>query len=716
MNVSYYGSISEPKIKDAELKKILDSIQTGHWKKPIEEIRNCLLNGETVKASKLKSKLPAFTVSATFNKSRTQKHLDNYSSVIHLDYDKVEDISQVKQSLCKIKYTYCVFVSPSGNGLKVFVRVDSKYENHLEAFNTLREYYDSMVGVDSDKSVKDVTRLCFLSYDPDLYINSKAPMFNFYNYMEMQKSVSKTQDFDKLWEFTSNVDSFHNGNRNNFIYKLSCNAIRWGIEKEDLVSHYSYKTDTTFTLKELQDTINSAYHNNYHEFASLANSANPAVLKHDSIENLDTPKIEDHIYENLPDILRRSCEVFSDREKDIYLTSALTVISGGLDNIKGMHAGEIVYPNIFSFIIASAASGKSAMKYAKKLGDCYHEMLLSESKELNSEYKQQLKVYEFKVKKIKNIEEFNNLIKPEKPKFKLYFIPGNTSSSMLIDHLESNDGAGCICETETDTLTGSLKQEWGNFSDILRKALHHETISRSRKTDLEYNEINEPKFSVCLTGTPDQIYSLINSTSNGLFSRFLFYTFNKAPMWRSTYTKNISFTKEELFKEFTEKLCYKFKNKENREFSLTEAQGGELDNKFGNQFDQTYSQYQGDSSSVVFRLGNICYKIAMILSALRSDETTLVCKDVDFETAMYLTLKIYLKHDLEIFKVLNKNVPNNLKEENLLKHLPMQFKRLYAINKAKELGIPERTADSILKKWVKQKVIYKIDHGMYSKT
>jgi hypothetical protein len=53
MNVSYYGSISEPKIKDAELKKILDSIQTGHWKKPIEEIRNCLLMGETVKASKL---------------------------------------------------------------------------------------------------------------------------------------------------------------------------------------------------------------------------------------------------------------------------------------------------------------------------------------------------------------------------------------------------------------------------------------------------------------------------------------------------------------------------------------------------------------------------------------------------------------------------------------------------------------------------------------
>jgi len=56
--------------------------------------------------------------------------------------------------------------------------------------------------------------------------------------------------------------------------------------------------------------------------------------------------------------------------------------------------------------------------------------------------------------------------------------------------LESNDGGSYICERETDTLTGSLKQDWGNFYDILRKALHYETISKSGKTDLEYSEIN----------------------------------------------------------------------------------------------------------------------------------------------------------------------------------------------------------------------------------
>jgi len=77
-----------------------------------------------------------------------------------------------------------------------------------------------------------------------------------------------------------------------------------------------------------------------------------------------------------------------------------------------------------------------------------------------------------------------------------------------------------------------------------------------------------------------------------LFIRFLFYKFNKPTLWWSTYTKNISFSIEEQFKLFTEKLCYKFKKKEKREFSITEAQGKELDEKFNNQFNQTYSHYQ----------------------------------------------------------------------------------------------------------------------------
>ena len=61
--------------------------------------------------------------------------------------------------------------------------------------------------------------------------------------------------------------------------------------------------------------------------------------------------IPEEVYENLPGTLKESCEVFSGRERDVYLTSALSVVSGGLSNIKGVYDNDIVYPNLYSFII-----------------------------------------------------------------------------------------------------------------------------------------------------------------------------------------------------------------------------------------------------------------------------------------------------------------------------------------------------------------------------
>ena len=67
---------------------------------------------------------------------------------------------------------------------------------------------------------------------------------------------------------------------------------------------------------------------------------------------------------------------------------------------------------------------------------------------------------------------------------------------MLIKHLEDNDGMGAIVESEADTLSGTLKQDWGGYSDILRNAFHGETITKSRVTGMEYSEIKSPKFSM----------------------------------------------------------------------------------------------------------------------------------------------------------------------------------------------------------------------------
>ena len=45
-----------------------------------------------------------------------------------------------------------------------------------------------------------------------------------------------------------------------------------------------------------------------------------------------------------PQFLKSLVRVFKGRERDVYLTSALSIISGGLSNIQGLHDQNIVYP------------------------------------------------------------------------------------------------------------------------------------------------------------------------------------------------------------------------------------------------------------------------------------------------------------------------------------------------------------------------------------
>lgn len=58
--------------------------------------------------------------------------------------------------------------------------------------------------------------------------------------------------------------------------------------------------------------------------------------------------------------------------------------------------------------------------------------------------------------------------KPEEPQRKMLIFPANTSQAMMMQMLNENDGRGIICETEADTMSGTNKQEWGDYSP------HHE--------------------------------------------------------------------------------------------------------------------------------------------------------------------------------------------------------------------------------------------------
>lgn len=708
--INFLNSVKGLQFKKAEVQKVLQQIQKGHWKKQINDMRYHVKNGNEDEAEEIKRNLPCMTISATFKERRKKDYVDSYTGLLHLDYDKLENAEEVKTNLISIPYTYSAFISPSGNGVKVLVKSDNAMSSHEVAFNSLREYYDKIVSVKSDSSVKDITRLCYMSYDADLYLNETSEIFKY------KTSTLNQIDLSLVWSFTSNKHEFVVGNRNNYVYSFACNANRYGVDISDTYNYaYSY-SDASFSQNEIETTIKSAYENNVNENGSARQIAISA--KDEAVEVVvdSSPMIPEYIYEALPKTLRDACNVFNGRKRDVFLTSALSVISGGLHNVYGLYDKERVFPNLYSFVIAPPASGKGSMKFAKQLGDCFHDLLFNQSKDELKEYKKVKRLFDRKLKKAKTDEQLEALIEPEKPKSSMFFIPADTSSAMMIKHLEDNDGMGCICETEADTLTNTLKQDWGSYSDVLRKGFHGESISKSRMTDLEYSEIKEPKFSVAITGTPNQLDALITSIQDGLFSRFIFYSFSAKQKWRSTYTEAITISNNDIFKGFSADLCDKFRSNNIQKFVMTRKQGMQLDEVFSEALGHNSILYNDDVSGIIYRLGLMTFKIAMTLAALRSDDPEITCSDLEFKTSLDLVEKVYLRHSIDILNKINKDSKKLNKTQNeLLNWMKSQgeLKRRDVWNKAKTMDIKERTLADILRRFLDLDLIKKVNHGVY---
>lgn len=299
--------------------------------------------------------------------------------------------------------------------------------------------------------------------------------------------------------------------------------------------------------REILEAIKSAYTHHKPEFAKFANTAKLQSAEQQPPQEdylKATPTIPEELYLQMPELLQHGAMAFTDdRERDVFLTGALAILSGCLPGVKGVCAGNEVFPNVFSFAIAPAASGKGALKFAKMLADDFHSFVLKASREAEMQYNQELSEHKQRISSKKK-GDTSTEEPPTKPTFKVVYIPVNTSYAKILWHLEQNEGTGIICETEADTLGNVFKQEWGSYSDMLRKSFHHERLSSSRKGNNEFTEVNAPSLSIALSGTPNQVTGLIASSEDGLFSRFLFYAFKVEQRWKdvSPNANNINLT------------------------------------------------------------------------------------------------------------------------------------------------------------------------------
>ena len=113
-----------------EVGVILERIKNGSSKRLVKNIRTTKDKNER---NELKKKLPALCFSGVFNK-RKDSALVEHSGLICLDFDGYEKkklLLEHKEKLTKDSYIFSVFISPSGNGLKVLVKIPADPDNHV---------------------------------------------------------------------------------------------------------------------------------------------------------------------------------------------------------------------------------------------------------------------------------------------------------------------------------------------------------------------------------------------------------------------------------------------------------------------------------------------------------------------------------------------------------------------------------------------------------
>lgn len=247
------------------ISKALDRIKNGSSKSIIEAIRNSKVSKEK---DTLKKKLPSILFAGKFS-ARNKDSCEQHSGYMITDFDDIpneEEYNRVFEEVKSNPHVYAIFRSPSGNGFKPIVRIPQcdkfDHERYFKAF--AKEFnYDYF-----DNSNCDISRVCFESYDPDLYINEKAIVyspeliddgFEVKEYFTYTPLTDETEIIERIMKWDWSKDFVH-GERNNFIFDIAGAFCEFGVSESTALGYIMNNVVSgDFSEREATNTIKNVY-------------------------------------------------------------------------------------------------------------------------------------------------------------------------------------------------------------------------------------------------------------------------------------------------------------------------------------------------------------------------------------------------------------------------------------------------------------------------
>ena len=445
-------------------------------------------------------------------------------------------------------------------------------------------------------------------------------------------------------------------------------------------------------------------------------------------EDRTLPLLDPSVYTNLPSILSKAVDTMHiPQEKDLVLIGSIVTLSSVLLPFRTIFHGRTIFPNMFLFVPGPAGSGKGRLDFCYRLVRPIH----NDKRELwqlqQEEYKQELDRYRALSKK-----EKANTTSPVKPPITLLRIPANSSATSFAEAMADN-GNMLMFETEGDTVVNTFKSDYGNYSDNFRKAFAHEEFGYLRRgNDSEEKEVHNPRLSVVLSGTPEQVKSLIPNAENGLLSRFIFYTLSATDEWLDGFSGyDADNPLEKVFDDLgneVERYYQHLKNIQEVWFTLSFVQQQKFNDYFAEE-KQRMKALNGDLyNASTHRLSWALLRISMILTALRCMDTGKVpekveCSDIDFDIALSI-IRTVSHHNDYIFNVLNEGVTEEVKisetyssaaRSTLLSILPDSFTSKDMQAAAVKISKSVRTVERQIRRAIDNGQVKELGKGSYQK-
>lgn len=303
MKYSYYQNKKKPPVGEVTDEEVVNIIRYDEKLAHMTlDIRQHLTANDIATADFIKGELPSVTFSARFTGGRRYDKLTGYNGEIVIDLDKKtpEELARISAVVTGSPFTHISFTSPKGNGYKLTVQTslpdgtlpqspEEVRNYHAHAYDQVAALYEELCQTDIDESGKDMTRICYLPHDENVYLNPAPQLLIVDLNRPLREKKKKTPGRKKaavtaestasrlkpsdhicytqsesrsllslLLYYHDHKNKYEEGNRNNYLFRLACTYNAYGIPKGEAIP-FLHLNFTDLPLEEIDSLTDSAY-------------------------------------------------------------------------------------------------------------------------------------------------------------------------------------------------------------------------------------------------------------------------------------------------------------------------------------------------------------------------------------------------------------------------------------------------------------------------